>query len=279
MEAPWADVPEDMRPRNVSGQCAWDAGESVFGGAGYTEFKGWGRNASRIGWVGGWVTGVTHAAQAYGIETKVVTNKDYSIFEYAEKAGVPVYIQIAVYCPNDHAVCLTGLDADYAYILDNNGPPVVKKWPRRTFDRVWNGIACCPCHRKNPKPVVPAPVKPSQPKPTEPVKPADQPKPVSGCNCPPAQDLKPITDGLNRLVDSVAVVNKSVGDLTTKVGSIDQRLVTVEGKLANPPQVIQLPPPSTVTPDPAIKQMQDKLDKLEANMKQSGTLHITVTPK
>ena len=267
MEAPWADVPEDMRPRNVSGQCAWDAGESMFGGAGYPGFKGWGRNASRQGWVGGWVTGVVHAAKDHGIEMKVVTNKDYSIFEHAEKEGVPVYVQIAVYRPNDHAVCLTGLDADYAYILDNNGPAVVKRWSRRTFDRVWNGIACCPC-RRNPKPVepVPVPVKPAKPTPVEPppAKPTEQPKPACPCPAAPAVDLKPILDRIaaleaaakvpaakvdlaevntgisqltqisNKLTQITVNQSKSIDDLAKSVGTLNDRVTKLESAAPAP---------------------------------------------
>lgn len=150
-------------------------------------------------------------------------------------------------------------------------------------------LACLRKKNRNPPKIGPQPgeVKPEPEKPTAPVKPTEPPKPVEpSCKCPPPADLSKITEGISKLTDSVSVVsnnvgivNKSVADLSTKVGAIDQRLVTVEGKLS---KLDTLPPPSTVTcpPDPAIKQMQEKLAKLEKAVRnQSGTLHISVTPK
>jgi hypothetical protein len=276
---PWSEVPEDMRPRNFTGQCAWDAGESVFGGAGYTEFKGWGMNASRIGWVGGWVTGVVKAAKDFGIETKVVQNKDYSIFDYAKAEGVPVYVQIMVNRPNDHAVCVTGLDKDYAYVLDNNGPPVVKKWPRRTFDRVWNGIACCPLHKKNkPKPVQPdntSPV-PSQPvKPVEPVKPAA-----------PQVDLKPLTSKVDelgqamvKLTESTSKIAEQVSTTNTRMTSVEERLTAAEKARCSCSGAGQTPasPPSVSKDD--LTKVQDELARLKQTLKASGTLRINIDPR
>lgn len=277
----YVDIPLDARPRNVNGNCVWNASESVFVGAGYDEFRGISKNAVKEGWHGAWITNLEAACKTAGIEYRTERNGKTDIFDYAKSEGVPVYIQIQVSRPNDHAVACLGLNDRYAYILDNNGPPVVQKWSRSKFNSKWNGIACCPLHRKNRKPKEPktpivAPVVPET-KPVEPAKPAVEP-----CKCPPPADLSKITNGLDKLIDAVSTTNKSVGELSVKVGSveqrvngIDQRLVVVEGMQRSQGS---LPPPSTTTPD-AIKQVQDDLQKLKEQMRQSGTLKVTVTPK
>jgi len=282
----YVDIPLDARPRNVNGNCVWNASESVFVGAGYDEFRGISKNAVKEGWHGAWITNLEAACKTAGIEYRTERNGKTDIFDYAKSEGVPVYIQIQVSRPNDHAVACLGLNDRYAYILDNNGPPVVQKWSRSKFNAKWNGIACCPLHRKHKKPKEPkgnqtpivAPVNPET-KPAEPTKPV-----VEGCKCPPA-DLSKVTDGLNKLLEAVSTTNKSVGDLSVKVGNveqrvsgIDQRLVVVEGMQRSCPSG-PLPPPPTTTPDPAIKQVQDDLQKLKEQMRQSGTLKVTVAPK
>lgn len=275
-------IPPEVRVRNPNVQCAWVAGEEVFVAAGYPQFKGWGEAAAKTHqWHGADMENIIAGLKSQGVDCKSTRNHDLSIFDYAKAEGVGVYVQI----PGHALVCALLTDTT-AYMVNNYDDPKlsqrIQKWTRSRFLREWTGVGCCPLFNKRKKPKEPIPtVTPSQPRPAEPTKPIDKPaEPVaSGCKCPPPQDLSKITDGLNRLVDSVTVVNKSVGTLSDKVSTIDQRLTTAEGKLANSSPVGQLPPPSAVVPDPRIQEVQDKLAKLEANLKQSGTLHITATPK
>ncbi len=177
-----------------------------------------------------------------------------------------VYVQVP-----GHALVVLRISGNTAYMLQNySSGSKIEKWPLSRFLSSWEGVGCCPKHKPKKPVVLPMP---------EPATPAPAPKVEPATPTPPPQDLSKITDGLGRLVDSVTIVNKSVATLTDKVTTIDQRLVTVEGKLASPPPTVSLPPPSTVTPDPRIQEVQDKLAKLEASLKQSGTLHITVSPK
>lgn len=280
-------IPVDVRVRNPNVQCAWVAAEEVFVAAGYPQFKGWGESAAKTRrWFGASISHVTAGLDSQNVPYKVTTRHDLSIFDYARKERVGVYVTI----PGHALVC--GLLTDKAaYMINNyddqNASKRVEKWSRAKFLSLWTGTACCPCNRKRPKPGE-KPVAPEQPtQPATPAKPIEQPKPVEpGCKCPPPQDLTKITDGLNKLVDSVTainvnvgVVNKSVGTLSDKVTAIDQRLTVAEGRLAASSPGSQPPPPSATVPDPNIKIIQDKLAALEANLKQSGTLHIKVTPK
>lgn len=278
-------IPVENRVRNPNVQCAWVAGEEIFVSAGYLQFKGWGEAAARTRrWHGAGMSNILAGCDSVGVPYKSTRNGDLSIFEHAKNEGVGVYVQIP-----GHALVCALLTDKWAYMVNNHDDPKlsqrVEKWSRSRFLREWTRVACCPLHKKKPKEPVVTPTQPTEPtKPSKPAKPkpAEPAKPVEpGCKCPPPQDLSKITDGLGKLVESVSavnnnvgIVNKSVNDLSAKVGSIDQRLVVVEGKLASP----SVPPPSITAPE--VKTIQDKLQKLEDSIrKQSGTLHISVTPK
>jgi len=282
----FTEIPVDLMVRNENGNCVWCAGEPVFVSAGWESLRGIAHKAMQEGFPNKAireqgnidVSNLVSALKDAGVPYKLSRDGSMDIFKYAKEEGVAVYVQIRVIKPNDHAVAVVGMDETHVRVLDNNGPKKIQTWTMERFKRVWNGVACCPLHRKNKKPKEPATpaVTPTTPK--EPVGPV---APTT-----PAPDLSKIIDGLNKLVDSVTAinnnvgtVNKSVGTLNDKVTAIDQRLVTVEGRLAASSPGNQSPPPSTVTPDPNIKVIQDKLAKLEANLKQSGTLHISATQK
>lgn len=262
-------TPEDM-PRNQSGQCTWCALMTVFCSAGYESTRHIVDTAVREGWHHGEVDNIIGALKAAGIEYKLTTSGDMSIFDHARAEGVGVLIHIRTNDPRvGHSVAVVGMDANSVRVVDNNGPKVIQTWTMDKFKRLWQGTACCPLKRKKPKP----PTAPATPTPTD-TTPAGPPKPVvdSGCKC----DNSKIATALTTLTDAVTATNKSVGDLSSHVASIDQRLVVAEGKLSG---VGQFPPPSVTTPDPAIKAVADELAKLKESLKQSGTLRVTVTPK
>jgi hypothetical protein len=227
----------------------------------------------RAWWHGNTISDVKAAIRDSGVECIITENRDWSIFDYARKEGVGVYVQI----PGHALVCLA-VDEKRAYMLDNNGPLKVQTWPRAKFNQLWDGVACCPKFKLprifKPKDK-PADKPKDDPKPeVKPVKPCDCPKDQPGCKC----DNKSINDALTKLTEVATLTNKSVGDLSVKVNVLDQRLVAVEGKLAGEKPATP-PPPSAATPDPAIKQIQDELDKLKKNLNGSATLRVTVIPK
>lgn len=147
-----AIIPAKYRVRNTQGNCTWCAVESVFGAAGYGSFDGIKERAVREGWHGAHIGNVVSALKDAGVEYKLVTDGDLSIFDYARKEGVGLLVEI----PGHHLACV-GLTADAAYMVDNNGPPVISKWSRADFLKRWRGIACCPLHKKPNRPDVKPP--------------------------------------------------------------------------------------------------------------------------
>jgi hypothetical protein len=188
-------VPESVRVHNQNGNCVWCAAEDVFFGAGYEQCKGLMRQALEKGWHGAGIDDVLAVMQRANIPCKVERNRGTEIFEYARKEGVGVYIQI----PGHALVCL-GLTDRHAYILDNNGLLKIEKWARSKFDRIWEGVACCPFKRKRPKPTPPA-VNP------EPTVPAPTPIPAPT----PKVDLTPVTDAISKLTERITVLEKTTG--------------------------------------------------------------------
>jgi uncharacterized phage infection (PIP) family protein YhgE len=77
-----------------------------------------------------------------------------------------------------------------------------------------------------------------------------------------------VTDALAKLTEVAAATNKNITDLSDKVGDIDKRVTALENKPPPPPQ-----------DDSKLKQVQDELDKLREQLKQGGTVRISVLPK
>jgi hypothetical protein len=282
-----AILPPDLRYRNPGIECAYISAEQVLVSGGYEEFRGWGPSLPKTDY-GREMGYILAALNERGIEYVAVRNGDTSIFEHARRERLPVYVQVP-----GHAYVVLRLTSRYAYIVNNftaAGPGVVDqaekasknvyKIDRNYFLRHrWTGSAfCLKCRRKKkdqPAVVVqPAPVQPGPLNPTPPVNPATPPAAnvvvPPPCQCKPAEkvDLKPVTDALAKLTEVAVATNKNVTDLSDKVGDIDKRVTALENKPPPPPQ-----------DDSKLKQVQDELDKLREQLKQGGTVRISVLPK
>ncbi len=276
-----AIIPPELRIRNRGGNCGWCALEDVMVAAGYEQFKGITARAIQKGWGGNTISNVEAAIRDSGIDALVVKDRSMEIFRHARQEGVGVYVQI----PGHALVCL-GLDSHHAYMLDNNpdssGKLSIQKWARNKFDRLWEGVACCPKRRKKPKEPAgpPAPTKPATPAvcpcPVKPTEPAIDNK----------TDLKPVMAKIDDLGQSMIKLTETACKITDSLGATNSRLSGVEGRLmavektrcacpgAGTP-VVTPPPPSNAELD----KIREDLNKLRQSMKFSGTLTFTVDRK
>jgi hypothetical protein len=282
--------PLDARPRNVSGQCVFMAAEPMLVTAGYEEFRGWAHVAVKERWHGAWVDNLLQACKAAGIPMKEERRGDYEIFEYAKAEGVPVYVQIAMSRPNDHAVCVCGFSDKYVWVLDNNGPPIIRRWSRDKFRNKWNGIAACPLKRKHGREKNPRPIDTTPARPIEPTKPTEPAKPIAVEPAKPCPEVKQIITkvdelsvGMLKLTDATSKLAENVGGLGARVSSVEDRLAAAEkARCACSGAGHGSAPPPSATPckdyGPDLAKMQDELARLKQSLKTSGTLTIQIDP-
>lgn len=210
----FVDITNDTVVKNVGGNCVWATAEAMLLAAGYDEAKGLRDQAVKNGWNGAWITQLAKVLDNAKIQYKISQNGDMSIFDYARQEGVPVYVQIAVNRPEDHAVEVVGMDATTVRIIDPNATSQIQTWSMEKFKRCWGGRALCPLFRKHRK-----------------KKDEDQAKPIvdaKPCNCKPV-DFGPVEARLVAL--ETAAKTPAKVDLTQVNTAINQLTVNAEKQL------------------------------------------------
>ena len=245
---PFGDViPMAIRVRNRGGNCVWCSVEDVFRAAGYDEVEGLMNVALKENWHGADMPNVTNFLHKAKIEHKV--SRDRSVLQYAKENGLAACVEIP-----GHFIAWVGEDEHYDYIVDNNPPLSVQRWPHAKFNKLYQG-GCCPLTRKHPKQPkpetapAPTPIGTAGPRgETGPAGPAGPP----GAPGTPGPQGRPGKDA--NLDDVTSQINGLVSNqknLATVVNSIDQRLTKIENHLAtssptNPVPLIK----SRIIPEP-----------------------------
>lgn len=254
-----AIIPEENRIVNSFGNCTWSAAEDVFVAAGYPQFRGIKERAVKEGWRGASISNVIAAAKDANIPIMEVHDRSLDIFDYAKEEGVGVFVEI----PGHSLVCV-GLDADHAYMLDNNqdqqGKLAIRKWPRAEFLKLWEGHACCP-RKKKPKDKPPA-TTPAKPTPAITTTPAVTVGPVAPAVDPNAGKLDELGQAMAKLTDATTNLAGTLSAQSTQLGTIETRLAAAEKARcscagASTPAV---PPPS------ASKDYGPELDQVKAEL-------------
>lgn len=229
-----AEVSVEDRQRNARNCCVWAAAQTIFhGAAGYPEAEGLFKAAvnDRRWWNGANPENLIGFCQREKIPYRVV--RKFEEYKKACDEGLGVVLFIP-----GHALALVGLDETEARIIDNNGPPVIQKWPIRKFSQLAQMGICpdCPSPRR---PVGPRPpttpdapeVKPSPPHEVKPAPPA--PKGEKGDPGPagpqgPKGDTGPAGPKGDAIPDDVLIAH--INRLLARV-ELQCELYDVDGKL------------------------------------------------
>lgn len=226
----FAEIPVEFMVSNQGGNCVWCAVETAFSTAGYESVKGLKDRAVREGWGGAWITNVISALKDAGIPYKESQNGSMDIFNYAREQGVPVYVQVRVSRPEDHAIVVVGMDDTHVRVLDNNGPKKVQTWTMARFKSVWGGRACCPLFRKNRKPRDKD--EPAKPIVAPAVCPCDQAALKALTDRLAALEKAPANNNVNTLTTNVTKLTELMGDQSKAVNSLIGAVNNLEGRVA-----------------------------------------------
>lgn len=141
---PVVDVPLEYRYRNPDGSCVHCAWCQLLEHNNMHEMATWWRKRYHGG---EGAAGLRNKANAAGLKIADTTEHDVSFIEWACRTGRGCIVDDRP----GHVRTLVGMDKNFVYINDNNGPPErIIQYDRNKWMRMWAGWAATPVYSPTP---------------------------------------------------------------------------------------------------------------------------------